>query len=276
MNDTVLFEVKDHVAIITLNRPEVGNVINPAMMEGIKESVKRVSEDDDIRVAIVTASGDDFCRGFDMNVSGQDIVWNLNTRRARAKEEIDMWMSVWESPKPFIAAISGECIGGGTQLPMVADCLICTENARIGNTEMAWGMNYSINFAMDGYKLPLNKAKEYFLTGRSFTARELEQMGVANRVVADKSELMDAAMLLARQMCEVLPCVVTANKQVLNQGVENMGLYSTLAFARELFGLIRLNGCDASPEIDAYWKECKELGHETALANLIAKKNILI
>lgn len=127
---------------------------------------------------------------------------------------------------------------------------------------MAWGLNYSINFAMDGYKLPLNKAKEYFLTGRSFTAKELEQMGVANRVVATKADLMDAAMLLARQMCEVLPCVVTANKQVLNFGVENMGLYQTLAFARELFGLIRLNGCDASPETEAYWKECKELDRE--------------
>lgn len=103
MNDTVLFEVKDHIAIITLNRPEVDNVINVPMMEGIKEAVKRVSEDEDIRVAIVTANGNHFCCGFDMNVSGQDIQWNLNTRRARAKEEIDMWMSIWESPKPFIA-----------------------------------------------------------------------------------------------------------------------------------------------------------------------------
>ena len=275
MNDTVLFEVKDHIAIITLNRPVVDNVINVPMMDGLKESIRRVSEDDDIRVAIVTANGNNFCCGVDMNVSGRDIKWNLNTRRARAKEEIDMWMSIWESPKPFIAAIFGKCVGGGTQLPMVADCLVCAEDAEMGNTEMAWGMNYSINFALDGYKIPMNKAKEYFLTGRSFNARELESMGIANRVVP-REKLMDAAMLLARQMCEVLPCVVTANKQVINQGYENMGLYGTLAFARELFGEVRLNGCDASPEIAAYWEECKKFGHEKALANLLSKKNVLV
>jgi len=121
MNDPVLFRVENHVAVITLNRPERRNAINQALLAGLYESLENVSRDESIRVAIITGEGKSFCSGLDLAVLDKE---NLFDPRGDGSDMPDLFAAC---KKPIIGAINGHAITGGFELALNCDFLIASE-----------------------------------------------------------------------------------------------------------------------------------------------------
>ena len=187
------FEVQDHVALITLNRPAARNALNPELAARLADAWERVRDDDDIRVAILTGTGTVFCAGADLGqliplYSGArkpENEWDERvvadrypTRRALLRD--------FDPGKPIIAAINGHAIAGGMEIVQGTDMRVSVPEAKFGVQEVKWAI-----FPAGGStvrlpaQLPYAKAMELLLTGDLITAGEALQLGFLNYVEAD-------------------------------------------------------------------------------------------
>ncbi len=217
----LLFEVRDHIAYLTLNRPEVHNAINPELMIQLAEAWQRVASDDTIRVAIVTGGGD---KAFS---AGADLVRFLPlTTRQRAPE--DEWdhailknpglrdiamLHPFEMHKPIIAAINGYCVAGGMELMLATDIRIAAEHATFGLMEVKWGLiPYAGSLVRTPRQIPYCNAMELLLTGDRIDAHEARRLGLINHVVP-ASQLITKAEGIARKIAANGPLAVRAIKE---------------------------------------------------------------
>lgn len=187
------FDVQDHVALITLNRPAARNALNPELAARLADAWQRVRDDDDIRVAILTGTGTVFCAGADLGqliplYSGArkpENEWDERvvadrylTRRALLRD--------FDPGKPVIAAINGHAIAGGMEIVQGTDMRVSVPEAKFGVQEVKWAI-----FPAGGStvrlpaQLPYAKAMELLLTGDLITADEALQLGFLNYVDAD-------------------------------------------------------------------------------------------
>lgn len=113
----------------------------------------------------------------------------------------------------------------------------------------------------------MRKVKEYYLTGGIITAEEGYRLGMINKVVP-KEKLDEEAMAMAEKMLKLLPCVLRANKETINHAYEIQGLKEGIAYGREVFNLVRLNGWDSTPRVKAFWEKTKEAGFDAAMEML--------
>jgi enoyl-CoA hydratase len=208
-----------HVALITLNRPEVRNALNPEVMCRLDEAWTEVAGDDGIRVALVTGTGKAFCSGADL---GNLIPLNTGTRPAA--DDYDRRYLADRSigdrailrnndlDKPVIAAINGDAVAGGCELVQGTDLRIAAAGARLGVQEVKWGL-----FPMGGSsvrlpaQLPYAVAMEWLLTGRLVPAERAYELGFVNKVVP-ASEVVAEAIALAEVIAANGPVAVRAIK----------------------------------------------------------------
>ncbi len=245
--ETLLYDSRDGVATITLNRPEQLNTIVPPMPEELEACVLRAGADADVKVIVLRGAGRAFCAGFDFGGGfhhwdegittdgawdpGKDFV--AQTSRGGP---VPKFMSLWRSPKPVIAQVHGWCVGGGSDLALCADLVIASEDARIGtsNSRM-WGCYLS---GMWLYRLGLTRAKEYALTGRPLSGTEAADAGLINAAVPFE-RLEQEVSERARLLSTIPLSQLAAMKLIVNQAYENMGLASTQLLGPILDGLMR-------------------------------------
>lgn len=214
----VRFEKNGHIAIVTLNRPEARNAISPEVMVRLDEAWKTVSEDDEIRVAILTGEGE---KAFS---AGADLAKTVPLMSG-AKEPEDEWDKRFVSDralggrallrdiavsKPIIAAINGHAIAGGMELVQGTQLRLSVPEARFGVQEVKWGLfpagGSSVRLPQ---QLPSAKAMELLLTGDLISADEALALGFLNRVVP-RAELMSASVELAEKIAGNGPLAVKA------------------------------------------------------------------
>jgi E-phenylitaconyl-CoA hydratase len=220
MVEAVLYEVRDRIAYITLNRPEAMNALNSAVRQGLNEAWRRFRDDPDAWVAIVTGAGD---RAFS---AGADLKEMSATREAEAAGEQSM-ANIPAGPggelvtwKPIIAAINGYCLAGGLELALRCDIRIAAEHARFGLTEVTRGIIPGGGGTQRLPRtIPVSLAMELIFTGKHITAEEAFRMGLVNRVVP-AAELMPAAEEMARQINANAPLAVRATKEAILRGLE--------------------------------------------------------
>jgi len=167
-SDTLLFDLADHVAVITLNRPAVRNAMNRALSEALLAALQRVRDDADIRVAVITGAGSTFSAGADLKERAQ----HGRAADASAASIIATshagGVSTLAIPKPLLAAVDGYCLAAGFELALLCDMRICTPEARFGLPEITRGF-----FPGGGgpqrlmRAIPQAMAMEMLLTGRS-------------------------------------------------------------------------------------------------------------
>ena len=201
MSEAVLYEVRDRIAYITLNRPEAMNALNRAVNQGLAQAFNSFRDDPDAWVAIVSGAGE---RAFS---AGADLKEMSASREAEAAGEIAT-AQVPVAPsgppyvtwKPIIAAINGFCLAGGLELALRCDIRVASDSSRFGLTEVTRGI---IPGAGGTQRLPrvvpINLAMEMIFTGRHFTAEEAYHMGLINRMVP-ATEVMSTAEEIARQL----------------------------------------------------------------------------
>ncbi len=221
----VLEERKDQVVILTLNRPEVMNAFNFAMLRALKEKVEALHFDNDVRVVIITGAGEKaFC-------AGADLKERATLTEAQVKEFIftirNLFTFIEFMSKPVIAAINGVALGGGTELALACDIRIASTTATMGLTETRLAI---IPGAGGTQRLPRligrGKAKELIFTGRRVDAQEALQIGLVNKICPPE-KLMEECMNMALMICETGPIAIQQAKYAINYGIEvdiNTGL----------------------------------------------------
>ncbi|MGH7986615.1 MAG: enoyl-CoA hydratase-related protein [Candidatus Binataceae bacterium] len=217
----VLFEVRGHIAYITLNRPQVHNSLNPEVLVTLAESWRRINEDDHIRAAIVTGAGD---RAFS---AGADLgrLIPLFTGARKPEDEWDKKLFAdrklgdrallrgYDVYKPLIAAVNGFCIAGGFELMQATDLRVAAENASFGLQEVKWAIiPAGGSLVRLARQMPFCKAMEILLTGNRIDAHEAYRLGLVNYVVPS-TELMAKAEELAEAIAANGPVAVRKIKE---------------------------------------------------------------
>lgn len=224
---TVLVSREGGVRTLTLNRPEVMNSVNVAMLRDLKAALEEVQFDPDARCLIVTGAGEKaFCAGADL----KERAGMAEVEVRRYIETIRNTFTLVESlPVPVIAAVNGIALGGGTELALASDLRIVSETATLGLTETSLAI---IPGAGGTQRLPRivgkAKAKELIFTARRIDAREALAIGLANKVVPPGS-LLDEARAMAEAIAKNGPVAVRVAKRAIDRGME-MDLASGLVF----------------------------------------------
>jgi enoyl-CoA hydratase len=221
---SLLYEKRDKIAYITLNRPEKHNAMDPEMVVRLAEAWQDYNDDDQLRVAILTGAGDrSFTTGADL---GRLIPLLLGNRepedewdRAVIKDNCKMFhtamLKTYELYKPIIAAVNGYCLAGGTELLLVTDIRIAVEKAIFGLPEVTRAIAPAeVSLALLPRQIPYCKAMEILLVGDQISAEEARHMGLVNYVVPQQ-QLMEKVEVLARKIVENGPLAVRLIKETV-------------------------------------------------------------
>src|SRR2546421_12842421 len=191
----LLVERDGHVITLTMNRPERKNALSPEMLVMMHDAWMELEEDDNLRVAILTGAGGDFCTGMDLKAFAAGPQENPYQHRFEADPDLH-WKALLRHrrlAKPLIAAVEGYAVAGGTEILQATDIRIAAEGATFGVTEARRGL-----FPLGGStvrlarQIPYTVAMAMLLTGRAMSATEAERIGLVGRVVPDGQALADA------------------------------------------------------------------------------------
>jgi enoyl-CoA hydratase len=221
---------RDHVLIVTMNRPQARNALSGPMMAILREAWNRIDEDPGIRVAILTGAGGAFCAGADLKAMTSSHPGDSFSGGGWDLSVIEPLLKGRRLTKPLIAAVEGPAIAGGTEILQATDIRVAGESARFGVSEARWGL-----FPLGGSavrlprQIPYTLAAEILLTGRHLTAAEAKEIGLIGRVVPD-GQALNTALEIAAQICANGPLAVQA---VLRTMRETEGLPENDAFKIE-------------------------------------------
>jgi E-phenylitaconyl-CoA hydratase len=209
--DPVLYELNDHVATITYNRPEVLNAINGDMRRGLNVAFSRFRDDDDAWIAIVTGAGRAFCAGADLRFGAGSTGEFPGT--FWEKPTVNSFESGWEIYKPVIAAVNGHCLGYGLTLVTWCDFVLASDRAVFGYPEAAIGVPAIVGAIRLPQRIGWADAMEMLMTGEPVDAEKAEAIGLVWRVVPH-DELMSAANELAGRLARGAPLAQRAMKEM--------------------------------------------------------------
>lgn len=228
--ETLIVDIKDYAAVITLHRPEAMNALNTKMMQELAVAMGHAEADDAVRCIVVTGSEKAFAAGADVREMAEkgfaDVFFeDLFGREAE---------SIARVRKPIIAAVAGYCLGGGCELALMADFIIAADSAKFGQPEI----NLGIVAGMGGTQRltrAVGKAKsmDMHLTGRFMDAAEAERSGLVSRVVP-AANLLDEVMKAAARIAEKSQLTAMVVKESVNRAQET-SLREGLIFERRMF-----------------------------------------
>ena len=233
----IIFERKDGIAYLTLNRPEVLNARNRQMREELIDAVTAIRADPEVRVVILTGAGErSFSAGRDLKEAAQEKVGVVAARQA--KMEISDTEMIARLNKPVIAAINGFALGGGCELALACDIRVAVEGAKVGLPEVSRGMIPGSGGTQRLSRVVgLGKALELILTGSVIDAEEACRIGLVNKVVP-RDGLMAAAEEYAQAIATKAPVAVVFAKEAVREGYE-MPLDDGLRLETDLSALLR-------------------------------------
>jgi enoyl-CoA hydratase len=226
---TICFEKKEGIGYLTLNRPEVRNAINQEMIDEIRDALRLIDKDEEIRVLIITGAGKAFQAGADIAelsvMKPMDILrWNEGIVRINAALE--------KLRQPVIAAINGAAMGGGLELAISCTLRVIAETAKMAVPEVKLGI---IPGTGGTQRLPRligkGRAAEMLLTGDAISAQEAYKMGMVNRVVAD-GEAVQGAEELAKKIMVNGPIAVEMAKDAIEIG-EDLPLEHAVQYSQK-------------------------------------------
>ncbi len=243
--NAVLYSAGGPLARLTLNRPERLNAINGRLIAQLEEGVARANADPQVKVIVLSGAGRAFCAGYDLDM-GTRAEHEVQERRGGMWDPIDdyrmmsrnvrAFMSLWHSAKPVIAQVHGWCVGGGTDMALCSDLIFMAGDAHIGYPPArVWGTPTTMMWV---YRLGLEHAKRYMLTGDAIDAATAERIGLVSAVVP-AAELAGAVEHFARRLVEIPTNQLVMNKLLVNQAYENMGLRTSQLIGAVFDGVAR-------------------------------------
>lgn len=219
--ETMLYEVRDHAALVTFNRPEKLNTWNTTVAMELSQALKDAEADDAVRAIVLTGAGRAFCAGADLERGGETF-----SGRGGGEEDAGAGRNArnvhpYEIDKPVIAAINGPAVGVGMTYPMLCDIRLAAENAKMGFVFTRRGMMPELAAHLIVQRVAgFSNAADVLMSGRIFTAAEALAMGIVSRVLA-KEELVDSALAMANDYANAAPASVALTKRLLWKGLDS-------------------------------------------------------
>lgn len=258
---SIVYEVADHIAQLTLNRPERLNALNKAALEEINQAMDQAEADDTVRVIVVSGAGRAFSSGFDLKAQMEQRPEGAKLWRDILDLDFDTTMRFWNSPKPTIAAVHGACLAGAFELAMACDITIAAEDAVFGEPELKFGAGI-VTMLLPWMTSP-KQAKRIILSADDrIAARDALAMGLVSRVVAPGTQLTEA-LRTARGIALMDPVLVAETKKALNRTYEIQGMPTALKVALDIDHGIESHGC---PDKRAFMDVARERGMREAIA----------
>jgi enoyl-CoA hydratase len=227
---TLLVEIEDYVALIRLNRPEALNALNSTLLGELADALKAADANDKVRCIVITGSDKAFAAGADI-------------KEMSDKSFVDMFLSdffgtegdaITRTRKPVIAAVAGYALGGGCELAMMCDFIICAENAKFGQPEINLGVVAGIGGTQRLTRfVGKSKSMDMHLTGRFMEAEEAERSGLVSRVVP-VAKLLPEAMGAAKKIAEKSTLTAMVVKEAVNRAYETT-MHEGILFERRVF-----------------------------------------
>jgi crotonobetainyl-CoA hydratase len=211
----VEFERRDHIALLTLNRPEARNAISPEVSQAMAALLDEIEADDSLRAVVLTGRGGVFSAGADLKVVAQG---NANDI-ARGKGGF-AGVVTRDFPKPLIAAVNGPALAGGFEIVLACDLVVAADSARFGIPEVKRGLMAAAGGLIRLPKrVPLAIALELAMTGDPIDAPRALQLGLVNRVVA-ADQVVGEAIALADRIGENSPIAVRNSRRLVREAAE--------------------------------------------------------
>ena len=226
----ILYETKEAITVITINRPAQRNALNHAVREGLRTAWKKFEADASARVAILTAAGDkSFCAGMDLKEAAQ------SSLGIPPRDFIPILGDSAIVSKPVIAAVNGYALAGGFLLAQMCDMCVASATATFAITEVkvGRGMPWAVPLA---YMIPQKVMLELLLTGQPITAQRAYEIGLVNHVTAP-DQLMPKALELARHVVAGAPLTIRAARAIVREATE-CGRSAALDRAYEIFARV--------------------------------------
>ncbi len=249
MAETLRTYCLNGVGHIVLTRAAEYNTITPALRDELAQAIDESDRDEAVHVILLRAEGPAFCAGYglDWSTSGQAReetasstghrrAWDSTSDIAMIGRFVDTYMKLWYARKPTVAAVQGWCIGGGTDMVLCADIILAGESASFGYPpSRVWGTPTT---AMWVYRMGLEKAKRYLLTGDEIPAATAAKIGLILETFPD-TKLAESAIAFAERMARVPINQLVMLKLLCNQTVENMGMASSRTLGMLFDGVAR-------------------------------------
>jgi enoyl-CoA hydratase/carnithine racemase len=217
MSDSILYSVENHVATITLNRPDTLNAIDEEMHHLLLDALLEIRGNRDVRAVVLKGEGRAFSAGGDLN----EIIRLQEDyeRRARMCDiGVRLIEAIIDSPVPIVVALHGDAIGLGASIALACDIIVASKNARLADTHVKVGL-----VAGDGgcltwpMSMGFNRAKRYLLTGKLLPAEKAFEFGLVSDLVETSEEALPAAQAIAEEIAGLPPIAVSGTKKALNQ-----------------------------------------------------------
>lgn len=254
-DDVVLYEEDGSVAIVTLNRPDKMNTLTEGVVAGVADAIDRATASRAIRSIVLRGAGRALTGGYDLNPGGGDAIekkWGSPFDAPGPKPREGAWdpvrdlqfmghnvkrfMKIWECPKPVLGQIHGWAIGGATDLILCCDLLYMADDAFIGYApSRIFGTPTTMMWV---YRLGLEHAKQFLLSGDAIDAETAHRVGLVSHV-CPPNEIADQIVAHARRLENIPANQLALNKLLINQTFENMGLRTTQLLGTLFDGMAR-------------------------------------
>jgi enoyl-CoA hydratase/carnithine racemase len=218
----VLYEAKDYIAQITLNRPDNRNSMTPDVLEGLRDAVATVRGDPEVRCVIVTGRGRSFCAGADFRSGAQRDTGSegFQAPQDRSFAMYSPFLALLDIEVPVIGALNGHAIGGGLGLAIVCDLRVANKDARYGANFVRLGLHPGMATT---YLLPrllgVPRGVELLLTGRLISGAEAAEYGLAHYAV-EAEQVLPRSLELAREIASAAPLAVRWTKRSIYRGLD--------------------------------------------------------
>jgi enoyl-CoA hydratase len=248
IDEVVLYEVQNQIAIVTMNRPEYNNAQNSKMTYALDKALQLGCNDDEVKVIVLAGEGKHFSAGHDIGTPGRDVdqsferthLWYDHVNKPGGEflyaREHEVYLGMcrrWrELPKPTIAMVQGACVAGGLMLAWVCDLVIADERAFFSDPVVRMGIP-GVEYFAHVHELNARIAKEFLFTGERMSAQRAYEMGMVNRVVPT-DKLREETLAMAGRIAQMPRLGLQLTKQVINNAEDLMGKRSTMDMA---FGL---------------------------------------
>jgi len=237
--EVVTYEVRDSVAVVTLNRPDYRNAQNSVVTYALDAAFERAVQDDEVKVIVLAGNGKHFCAGHDIGTPGRDhhvhydnkaVMWWDHVDKPggdqRYAREMEVYLGMcrrWrEIPKPMIAMVQGACIAGGLMLAWVCDMIVASEDAFFSDPVVRMGIP-GVEYFAHPWVLGPRFAKEILYTGDRFTARRAYEVGMVNKVVP-RADLTSETFAMAERISAMPRMGLALTKRAVNQCEDQMGM----------------------------------------------------
>ena len=240
----ILYSVDNSVATITLNRPGKRNALNDALIAEIKQGLERASQDENVRVIVITGAGKDFCSGADLSALQKIAQASVAENADDARSLLELFVLIRQIRVPVVAAVKGRALAGGCGLASACDLVLAAESARFGYPEVKIGFVPAMVLAILRRNVSEKRAFELITRGDEIDAARAKEIGLVNQVFSDET-FDDEVAAYVRRFSEVSKSAVALTKTLLYQ-VDGLAFLEALETGADVNVIARMtDDCQA-------------------------------